>query len=97
MKTRSYPVFTATVEEHRQIGKIAAAAVTAAKEAGIEYPFQDAVMDITACHANGCPLDLGKLLTAPASDFGHDVFGIRRFIDRSTGQLTQCFLPRCAK
>ena len=54
-------------------------------------------MDITACHLNGCPLDLPKLLAAPTGVFGHDVFGIRRFIDRSTGKIDPAkFDPRCA-
>lgn len=51
-------------------------------------------MDIRACHANGTPLRLEELLRADDGNFGHDVFGIRRYIDRTTGQLTDCFLPR---
>jgi hypothetical protein len=54
-------------------------------------------MDITACHANGCPLDLKKLLEAPDIDFVHDVFGIHYNIDRTTGKLENHFLPRCAQ
>ena len=42
-------------------------------------------------------LDLQKLLDAPDGDFGHDVFGIRRHINRQTGELENCFLPRCAR
>lgn len=53
-------------------------------------------MDITATHANGCPLKLDELIQARDSDFVHDVFGIRRHIDRRTGQLGDCFLPRFA-
>lgn len=54
-------------------------------------------MDITAAHANGCPLDLGRLLAAAPFDFAHDIAGIQRHLDRSTGTLTDCFLPRYAK
>lgn len=54
-------------------------------------------MDLTACHCNGCPLDLQKLLDAPAFDFAHDIYGIRRHINRETGQIEGCFLPRCAQ
>lgn len=54
-------------------------------------------MDLAACHSNGTPLDLEKLLAAPNFDFSHDVSGIRQHIDRRTGMLTGCFLPRCAK
>jgi hypothetical protein len=54
-------------------------------------------MDLTACHANECPLDLDGLLLANDLDFTHDVCGIMRHIDRKTGTLTNCFLPRYAK
>lgn len=62
---------------------------------GIEVP-DDLLMDLTACHLNGCTIDLPRLLAAPDTDFAHDVFGIRRHIDRETGGLGGCFLPRCA-
>jgi len=51
-------------------------------------------MDITACHLNGNPLDLTALLNADSFDFAHDVLGIRRHINRKTGKLENCFLPR---
>lgn len=56
----------------------------------------DLEMDIIACHLNGCPLDLVRLRDADKGTFGHDVFGIRKYLDRNTGKLTNCFLPRCA-
>lgn len=52
------------------------------------------VMDLVACHANGNPLDLPRLLDAPKLDFWHDIGGIRRHIDRETGRLTDSFSPR---
>lgn len=57
----------------------------------------DIAMDITAAHLNGCPLDLERLLKADAIDFAHDVFGIGKNLDRSTGKLVGGFLPRFAK
>jgi hypothetical protein len=54
-------------------------------------------MDLTATHLNGCPLDLDKLLAAPDFDFVHDIEGITDHLDRDTGKLTRCFLPRCAR
>jgi hypothetical protein len=54
------------------------------------------MMDITAVHANGCPLDLYRLLAADDANFAHDVFGIERHLNRLTGQLENCFLPRFA-
>lgn len=56
----------------------------------------DTEMDLTACHLNGCRLDLQKLLTAEDFTFAHDITGIRRNISRSTGAMENCFLPRCA-
>ncbi len=54
-------------------------------------------MDVTACHANGCRLKLHELMNAPDFDFAHDVFGIQRHIDRDTGKLGHCFVPRYAE
>lgn len=54
-------------------------------------------MDLSACHANGCPLDLEKLLAFDDFNFYHDIWGIRRHLNRTTGKLENCFLPRCAK
>lgn len=53
------------------------------------------VMDIEVAHCH-IPLDLQKLLDAPSFDFGHDVGGIRQNLNRETGKIDNCFLPRCA-
>ena len=54
------------------------------------------VMDVTACHANGCPLKLAEWLAADDFNFLHDAAGIQRHIDRTTGKLGDCFWPRFA-
>ncbi len=54
------------------------------------------MMDIEACHCNGCPLRLDELLQSNNFDFLHDVAGIYRNLDRLTGTLQDCFLPRFA-
>jgi len=59
--------------------------------------FIDMMMDITAVHLNDCRLDLPKLLAADDFNFYHDIFGIAQYIDRTTGKLKDCFLPRSAK
>jgi hypothetical protein len=64
-----------------------------------KYPKLDRtslVMDLTATHANGCPMDFAKLLAAKDFDFYHDMFGIQAHIDRTSGKLKDCFLPRCS-
>lgn len=57
----------------------------------------EAQMDIVACHANGNPLDLDKFLKFNDMNFIHDFAGIRRHICRRTGELQDCFSPRCSK
>lgn len=86
-----------TKEEVRIIHKIALRAMAMAESAGWKYELLDADMDITATHVNGRRLDLDKLIAADEFNFAHDVFGIRRHIDRETGKLQHCFLPRCAE
>lgn len=54
-------------------------------------------MDLCACHANGCPMDFERLLAADDFNLIHDVRGIERHLDRSTGKLAGHFLPRFAK
>ena len=86
--------WTGNKEETELEGLIARRAVTMAKELGLQYDQMTAVMDIDACHNNGNPLKLKELLKADDFNFGHDVFGIRRHINRTTGQLMDCFVPR---
>ena len=57
----------------------------------------DFQMDITAVHANGRPLRLAELAAADDFNFAHDVLGIREHLNRETGQLENCFLPRFSK
>lgn len=51
-------------------------------------------MDIAACHLNGTPLRLADWLAADDFNFVHDLYGIDFHMDRSTGRLTGCFVPR---
>lgn len=96
-QTTSRPRFVCSTRfEQDLIHKIADRAVAMAKDAGVRYDKINACMDIAGCHLNGCELDLNKLLAAPDADFAHDIFGIRRHIDRANAKLTDCFLPRCA-
>ena len=86
--------FKVTRRERTKITAIARRAVAMAERAGTDYPLPDADMDITATHANGCRLDLDRLAAADDFNFAHDVFGIRRHLNRETGKLENCFLPR---
>lgn len=73
-----------------------ALAMDAATNKRYARKIMDWQMDFTAVHANGCPLDFGRLNAADDFNFAHDAFGIARHLDRETGQLTNCFLPRFA-
>lgn len=42
-------------------------------------------------------MDFDRLLAADDFTFAHDIGGIMSHMDRETGELTDCFLPRCAK
>jgi len=77
--------------------KIAKRAKAMAEEMNTHYPYLDILMDIDACHSNGCPLRLADLLEADDVNFAHDIFGIRAHISRITGELKDCFVPRYAK
>lgn len=87
--------FDVTRSEVVLIAQIVKRGMALAKEAGSkDRDGLSATMDITACHANGCSLRLQALLDADDFNFGHDFFGIRNHLDRDTGSLTDCFLPR---
>jgi hypothetical protein len=57
------------------------------------------LMDL--CAADGVngndPLDWDRLLAADDFNFLHDVGGISRHMNRDTGELTDCFVPRLRK
>lgn len=78
-----------TREEMKLISSIKNRACKADKE--IEPINLD--MDLTATHHNN-PLRLSELLNADSFNFCHDVYGIMQNINRDTGKLENCFLPR---
>lgn len=49
-------------------------------------------MDLEAAN-----VDMSVLLMFTDNNFIHDVMGTMRHIDRRTGELTDCFLPRSSK
>lgn len=53
--------------------------------------------DLLACHTHGCPLDFGAMQTCRIQDLAHDIHGIAQHIDRNTGKLLDCFMPRLAR
>lgn len=86
--------FNTTKEEDNTISLIVKRAV---KLDFIEVDTLSLQMDLSATHCNGTPLDLEKLLAIDDFNFAHDIYGIMDHIDRTNGQLTRGFLPRCSK
>ena len=84
--------FCTSLRDIRLVSKIVGRAMRDYPDLHIDK--QSLEMDIEAVHCNDAPIDLPRLLAAPLGTFGHDVFGIRKFIDRNTGKLTECFVPR---
>lgn len=83
--------FKCTKKEASAIDRIVARAQQLDK--GLDR--KSTVMDLVATNANGCPLDFELLESFDDFNFMHDVFGIKRHIDRITGKMGDCFLPRC--
>ena len=60
----------------------------------VELAMNELHRDLVMVHCNSCSLDLQRLLDAGEFDFIHDINGIEHYLDRETGELTECFLPR---
>lgn len=88
--------FATGAHESAVIRKIAYRAISLAREHRSRLDLIGITMDISATHANGCPLRLDSLLEAGDFDFMHDVYGINRHLDRQTGRLSDLFRPRFA-
>jgi len=53
-------------------------------------------MSLQACHTHGCEIKLDELLQADDGNLLHDVCGIDNNINKETGELENCFVPRYA-
>lgn len=63
-----------------------------------DYDKLDVTMDLCAVLAQGqVKLDLTKLERFDDFEFVHDMAGIINCMDRTTGLLRNCFLPRAAR
>lgn len=84
-----------TKQDVEKVKKIVDRIMDYQEDVGLKRSRMDWHMDIEAAHIN-CKLDLDRLLSFDDGNFGHDVFGIMRHLNRNTGALMDCFLPRCA-
>lgn len=93
MKTIS---FDTTRKETNTIRMICDRAQELADELALPFDMMMTMMDLSALQAGICKLRLDELLHAERMDFIHDVWGIRRHLNRDTGALENHFLPRYA-
>ena len=75
--------------------KIVDRAETLYRRHGIQDRRETILMDLFAADMH-MPLDLASLLAADDANFAHDVLGIRRHMDRTSGSLSDFFVPRFA-
>lgn len=88
--------FTKSAEETNLIEKIVDRAIAMGETHGQKYDRCSLQMDLSATNSQ-CPLRLAELLEASEANFAHDIFGISHNLNRITGKLANCFLPRFAK
>ncbi len=86
----------ASIEDYKLAKQIVLRAEKELAEYGGIKDKMSVQMDIVATHISGCKLKMQELLEAKTFDFLHDVCGIMQHIDRTTGKLQNCFLPRYA-
>ena len=79
-----------TVEDTLLIGAIVK---KYSEDVGIHVDRMSRMMDLEVVH-NQNPLRLQDMLEDETGSRGHDVAGIARYLDRKTGELTECFSPR---
>lgn len=97
MPRRIFVNFEVSEADAKLIDRIARRAADMVKQHTSSFNQVHCAMDITAVHVNGNPLDLAQLAESEDMHFVHDVWGIRRHINRSTGQLENDFSPRFSK
>lgn len=85
-----------TDAERATVDKIVERAQGEYRAAGLKVPTKmDLQMDIAAVAAH-TPLRLEEWLEADPFNFNHDIGGIRQHLNRQTGELEDCFVPRFA-
>ena len=77
------------IDEITLIGLIADKAI----ETSIEIDKTTIMMDLIATHKH-IKLDLGRMAKGNIGDIMHDIVGIYNNLDRTTGEMQNCFLPR---
>ena len=95
-KSITLPRFTKDPVAVDLIRKITTRAISVYAAQGISLDRMETEMDLSAVHANGCPLDFDKLAGFDDFNLMHDITGIYINLNRETGELGNLFSPRCA-
>lgn len=92
MKRIQFGVFT--LREQAAVGCIIERARGLYEKLGLFVPTRlELYMDLSAVNAE-MPLRLEELAGADDANFSHDIGGIRQHLNRITGKLGDCFVPR---
>lgn len=83
-------------EEREAVDRIVTRAVALYRRGRITRERADIMIDISVVH-HKLPLRLLEMAEAPDFDLIHDISGINRHLDRKTGELRDCFVPRFAR
>jgi len=85
-------------KEMELIAKIVDRVINKVREEEVQMPIPRAslMMDLTVVH-HKYSLRLNDMLEGGDFDFFHDIYGIIKHLDRETGELKDCFLPRYAR
>jgi len=85
-----------TDEERPHVDAIVTRAVEAFAKFGVHVTRIHMRMNLSAAHAV-CPLDLARLAAADNFNFTHDIGGIEKHLNKTTGEIEDCFVPRFAR
>lgn len=87
--------FTTSIDDQATIVKIADRIMACSSPAYADK--LTAIIDLSLTHALVCPLDLNRLLAAPENHFLHDIFGIKKHLDREKAVFEPMYRPRYAR
>ena len=82
-----------TREDYDLFAKIANRAVELYKKLGHDLKYMTVEMDLQVVHHTR-PLKLQEMLDSDNGNFGHDIAGINRHLNRDTGEMEDAFTPR---
>lgn len=96
MSDTNYDLAIFTSEEEEAVSRIIWRARSFCARKGVEFDQPTLYFSLARVHLH-TPMRLAELANGSDRDLLHDVFGILNHIDHRTGQLRDCFSPRCSR